>query len=218
MLRTRLMQLGAIATLAAGGLLLNAGSAAAAEIQLSPPQVAPNGQVMITGEEYIPNDTVNVTVVAPDGTSITQSFASDGAGQFGGLLSLPEGGSVPGTYDVTATGTTVAFQATATFLDGAPLAAPATAPTSAAPMPAAPMVEVPAQAYMPAPSAGGSFVEWSTGTPDLNVPTPADDASATSGDLASGIDPSQAPLPSQLPSLGASEAASAVVTSVTGAE
>jgi hypothetical protein len=215
------MQLGAIATLAAGGLLLSAGPAAAAEIQLSPPQVAPNGQVLITGEEYIPNDTVNVTVVAPDGATITQSFTSDGAGQFGGMLSLPEGGSVPGTYDVTATGTTVAFQATATFLDGAPVPAPAAAPMPApavAPAPAAPMVDVPAQAYIPAPSASGHFVEWSTGTPDLNVPTPADDATATSGDLASGIDPTQSPLPSELPALGASEAGSAVVTSVTGAE
>ena len=80
------------------------------------------------------------------------------------------------------------------------------------------MPAAPSDLIVVAPPPTGHFVEVGAGTPDLNVPTPDDDANATAGDVANGIDPTQAPLPTALPALGSSEAASAVVTEVTGAD
>jgi hypothetical protein len=120
MSRTRFWRALAALALVAMSLGLTAGRVAAASVTATPDTVGPTDSVLLSGQGFVPNDTVTVAIVGPSGGVSALTYPTDGAGQFGGPISLAQGSARPGVYKVTATGTKTAFTAMTTFTVRAP--------------------------------------------------------------------------------------------------
>jgi hypothetical protein len=191
-LRHRVWQILAAFTVVGLLFAMNTSKAAAAWLTISPRTIGPNTLVEVFGQSFGVNDTVNITVTGP-GSSGSVTERTNGAGEFRVFFRPPAGGAAPGTYLVTATGTSPRFEAKATFVVSGAAATTAPPPAAAAP-PAA------------APSGGGAapVAAVPAGVPQAaaNVPAAAPAAARPAAATAAALPRTGAALP-VLPALAA---------------